>query len=237
LSRRVRTGLVAGVVVTAATLAIVVPGGGAAAATRPQTVRHSTLSSVLSRLPNYFPGIVHWKVSTSWRHYGTTDWDTNTITISAFTPLNLLYSVVAHEWSHEIQAYVYHRDFWRLIKATNRHFGGAGSSGQRGVEYAADCMAIIEGATWTDYTSCHNKKWRHDARRLLAGKRLTSHHHRHRSTGTTAYPVAEPTITKHKPVKQEPTTPEPAPAQTNPEPAPYPAPPAYTINWGPSWSR
>ena len=64
-------------------------------------MRHVNLVSAVNSLPNYFPGVVHWRISTSWKHYGTTDWDTNTITISAFTPLSLLYSVVAHEWSHE----------------------------------------------------------------------------------------------------------------------------------------
>jgi cell division septation protein DedD len=252
LSRRVRTGLLAGVVAGTVTLAVVVPGGGAAAASRPQ-VRHATLSSVVERIPNYFPGVVHWKVSTSWRHYGTTDWDTNTVTISAFTPLNLLYSVVAHEWSHEIQAFDYHRDFWGLIKSMNRHFGGAGSSGQRGVEYAADCMAIVLGATWTDYTSCHNNKWRQHAKRLLKGHRLTSHHRHHKASGTAAYPIADPTTAKptsSKPTSSKPTNSKPTSSKapdaypvettnpsTHPQPEPYRQPPAYTINWGPTWGR
>jgi hypothetical protein len=33
----------------------------------------------------------------------------------------------------------------------NRHFGGPGRSGSRGVEFSADCMAILQGATWTHY--------------------------------------------------------------------------------------
>jgi cell division septation protein DedD len=231
LSGRVRAGIFAGVVAATATLGVVVPGGGASAAARPQ-IRHATLTSVLSRLPNYFPGVVHWKVSTSWRHYGTTNWDTNTITISAFTPLNLLYSVVAHEWSHEIQAFDYHRDFWGIVRSLNRHFGGAGSSGQRGVEYAADCMAIELGATWTDYTSYHNKKWRHSAKRLLAGHPLRAYHHHHKSAPSASRPVAVPTSSKptsSKPTNAKPTTPERAPAA--PQPEPYPAPPQYTITW------
>ena len=223
LSRRVRVGVIAGVVATAATLAAVVPTGGAsAAAARSQTVHHATVQSVVAQLPNYFPGVVHWKVSTSWRHYGTTNWDTNTITISAFTPLNLLYSVIAHEWSHEIQAYDYHREFWRIVTSMNRHFGGPGTSGQRGIEYSADCMAVVLGATWTDYTSCHNKKWRHAAKRLLAGHELKARHKHHKkSSGTTAYTT--PTST---------TTPDPDPTPTSiPQPDPYPAPPQYTITW------
>ncbi len=252
LSRRVRTGLVAGVAATSATLAVVVPGSGASAVT-PQVIRHSTVNSVLQRLPNYFPGIVHWKVSTSWNHYGTTNWDTNTITISAFTPANLLYSVVAHEWSHEIQAFVYHRDFWGVVKSMNKHFGGAGSSGQRGVEYAADCMAIQLGATWTDYTSCHNNKWRHYAKRLLKGHMLKSHHRHHKASGTT--PAPEPTESTQQPTNVQPTNSKPTnskPTSSNPpkaypvdtdsssshpQPEPYTQPPAYTITWGPTWGH
>ncbi|HVT64420.1 MAG TPA: hypothetical protein VHD81_04660 [Mycobacteriales bacterium] len=233
LSRHVRAGIFAGVVATVATLGVLVPGGGASAAARPQ-IKHSALNSVLDRLPGYFPGVVHWKVSTAWRHYGTTDWDTNTITISAFTPLNLLYSVVAHEWSHEIQAFDYHREFWGLVKSMNRHFGGAGSSGQRGVEYSADCMAIELGATWTDYTSCHNKKWRHFARRLLAGHRLKAHHRHPRSTATGASPIAAPT--SPEPAASDPSSAAPASSGQTAAPAPpqpdrYQAPPQYTITW------
>ena len=157
---------------------------------RPSRQPRSSNGSAIDTLPNYFPGVVHWKLSTSWKHYGTTDWDTNTITISAFTPLSLLYSVVAHEWSHEVQAYDYRGDLWAGVKAMNGHFGGGGASGQRGIEYAADCMAILQGATWTDYTPCHNKKWRGYAKRLLSGHRLKA-----LPDSGVASPVTEPTPT------------------------------------------
>jgi hypothetical protein len=148
-----------------------------AAAAPARTVRHANLLQSIQTLPDYFPGVVHWHLSTSTKHYGTTDWDTSTITISAFTPLTLLYSVVAHEWSHEIQAYDYRGDLWAGVKAMDRSFGGGGKSGQRGIEYAADCMAILQGATWTDYTPCHSKVWRRDAHRLLAGHKLKKAKH------------------------------------------------------------
>ncbi|HVT20803.1 MAG TPA: hypothetical protein VHE57_05385 [Mycobacteriales bacterium] len=223
MSARLRAGAFAGVVASAVTMAAVIPGGGAAAATaRAQSVRHGSVLAAVNRLPDYFPGVVKWKVSTSLGHYGTTNWNTNTITISAFTPINLLYSVTAHEWSHEIQAYDYHRDFWGIVKSMNRHFGGGGASGQRGVEYSADCMAIELGATWTDYTSCHNHKWRHYARRLLKGHALKARHRHHK-------PAAKPgsgTTTS-----QEPTG-TPTPTSTDyPEPDQYPAPQQYQISW------
>jgi hypothetical protein len=134
-------------------------------------VRHANLVQAIDGLPDYYPGFVHWRLTTG-RHYGTTDWQTNTITISVFTPLSLLYSVVAHEWSHEVQLFDYRPDQVELVQQLNRHFGGAGPSGSRGVEFSADCMAILQGATWTHYTKCHNQTWRHDARILLDGKKL-----------------------------------------------------------------
>ncbi len=225
LPHRVRVGAVASAVAAAAAAATAAASGGAAAtpSLTPTALHHASVLSAVNRLPHYFPGVVHWEVSTSLRHYGTTDWNTNTIRISAFTPANLLYSVVAHEWSHEVQAYDYHRDFPSIVRSLNRHFGGGGATGQRGVEYSADCMAIMQGATWTDYTSCHNKKWRHYAKRLLAGHRLGGlHRHVHKSVT----PAAVVTKPKHKhPHKPAASAPAPAPAA----PQPAPAPTAYAI--------
>lgn len=142
-----------------------------AAAAPSRDVHRANLLSAIGGLPDYYPGFVHWRLTTD-RHYGTTDWQTNTITISVFTPLNLLYSVVAHEWSHEVQLFDYHPNQVELVQQLNRHFGGRGPSGSRGVEFSADCMAILQGATWMHYTNCDNKTWRHDARLLLEGKKL-----------------------------------------------------------------
>jgi hypothetical protein len=33
-------------------------------------------------------------------------------------------------------------------------------------------MARLQGATWTYYTACHKRHWRHGAHRLLNGRRL-----------------------------------------------------------------
>lgn len=214
-SRRLRASAFTSSVVAATATAVLLPAGAAAAApARAGAIRHATLSAALHRLPDYFPGVVHWRISLS-KHYGTTNWNTNTITISALTPPNLLYSVVAHEWSHEIQAYDYHRHFWAIVKSMNRHFGGPGTSGQRGVEYSADCMAILQGATWTHYTSCHNAAWRKDAKRLLRGHRLGTHARphaaQHKARHTAAHAGQRPTA---RPSQQAPNAPKPAPAPT-----------------------
>jgi hypothetical protein len=82
-------------------------------------------------------------------------------------------------------------------------------------------MAILQGATWTDYTSCHNSKWRHYAKRLLEGHRLGAKRHRHHKKRSSAPAPA-------------PATSSPDPTTTSsgyPQPEPYPAPPQYTITW------
>jgi hypothetical protein len=186
LSRRLRRYTAGAAAIGAAVAAVALPltHAGATPDQPQRTVHHANLMDAINGLPDYYAGFVHWKLSTDWKHYGTTDWATNTITISAFTPLNLLYSVVAHEWSHEVQAYDYHPNEVELVQQLNRHFGGPGSTGERGVEFSADCMAILQGATWTHYTACHNKTWRHDARVLLEGKKLKWLPARHDTSGT-----------------------------------------------------
>jgi hypothetical protein len=51
----------------------------------------------------------------------------------------------------------------------NAWFGGSGLTGP---ERAADCMAILQGATWTHYTTCTNTHWQAGARLLVSGHRL-----------------------------------------------------------------
>ena len=42
-----------------------------------------------------------------------------------------------------------------------------GQSGEYGLEIEADCMARVQGATWTNYTSCSNAAWRSYATKLV----------------------------------------------------------------------
>ena len=140
---------------------------GAAAPTGP--TGWSALNRAIARIPSYRPGTVRWVMSSKFGHWGTTDWYHATAYISPAVPSTYMYDVAVHEWSHELTVLDYHGDVAAATAATNRAFGGGGLVGE---ERAADCMAILQGATWTHYTSCTSPRWRHEARRLLEGERL-----------------------------------------------------------------
>jgi hypothetical protein len=113
-------------------------------------------------------------ISTRYRGtWGVTDWYHDTIYISPSVPGAYLPSVVRHEWSHELSVRAYGGDVAAAVRAMNHVFGGPGRTGIRGAEYAADCMAIQLGATWTHYTTCPLPTWRHAAAQLLAGHRIS----------------------------------------------------------------
>jgi hypothetical protein len=165
------------VAIVATAVAITLAGGSFAAAstagsTTAQDVHEGLLERVIHEVPTYRPDQVHWRLSLSLDHWGQTDWTTHTITISVLVPLPYLYSVVVHEWSHELSVLDYGGNVWPAIHAMNRHFGGGGKTGIQGTEMAADCMAILQGATWTNYTNCTRPSWRRDARRLVDGHRI-----------------------------------------------------------------
>jgi len=84
-------------------------------------------------------------------------------------PTDKLYDVAVHEWSHELSVLDYGGDVAAATRAMNATFGGSGLTGP---ERAADCMSILQGATWTHYTTCTNPAWRASAARLVAGKTL-----------------------------------------------------------------
>lgn len=133
----------------------------------------SSLRAAVSRIPSYRAHRpARWVVSARTPRWGQTDWFHNTIYISPSVPGYYLDSVVRHEWSHILQARDYHLHIRLAVKALNRTFGGPGHTGIRGAEYAADCMAIQLGATWTYYTACRRPTWRHAAIRLLHGQEL-----------------------------------------------------------------
>jgi hypothetical protein len=137
------------------------------------STRQAALNAAVGRIPGYRRhGSARWLVSTKYGHWGVTNWYTNTVYISPAVPARYLDSVVRHEWSHILEARDYRLNIPAAVAALNRHFGGAGSTGIRGAEYAADCMAIQLGATWTYYTSCREPSWQRAARRLLGGMRL-----------------------------------------------------------------
>jgi hypothetical protein len=129
------------------------------------------LNAVILRIPASI-GRVRWVVSDKYGYAGTTDWYNDTIYISPSVPSSYLFDVAVHEWSHELSVLDYGGDVDAAVKAMNAAFGGPGSTGLNGAENAADCMARLQGATWTHYTDCTDSTWRQQAAKLLAGQRL-----------------------------------------------------------------
>jgi hypothetical protein len=129
----------------------------------------AALDAAIARIPTYRPGIARWVVSRRYGHWGTADWYHATLYISPTVPTAYLYDVAVHEWSHELSVLDYGGDVDATVKATNRVFGG---SNLVGAERAADCMALLQGATWTHYTNCADASWRAAAARLVRGDRL-----------------------------------------------------------------
>lgn len=131
--------------------------------------RWRALNHAIHRLPTYHPRWARWVVGGPSSWWSTTDWYARVIYIHRSVPTDRLYSVAAHEWGHILEARAYDGNIVRMVRRLHRYYGG---SGLMGAEYAADCMAKVQGATWTHYTSCTRHSWRHGARRLLRGRPL-----------------------------------------------------------------
>lgn len=131
--------------------------------------RWVALDQAIARIRGYRPGAAHWVVSSRYGHWGTADWYHDTLYIAPTVPTGYLYAVAVHEWSHELSVLDYDGNVAMAVAAMDKHFGGTGLTG---AERAADCMAILQGATWTHYTSCTDARWRVWATRLLRGRRL-----------------------------------------------------------------
>ena len=136
----------------------------AAVAGVPMALRYA-----VGRIPAYRPGVVSdWVWSDRYGHYGATNLATREVTISPRVPSSILYSVVVHEYSHALAIWVYGSSASADV-ALMRTFGGSAAMAR---ERAADCMAIVQGATWTNYTSCGSGAWRQAAWVLVSGRRL-----------------------------------------------------------------
>ncbi|HET6907912.1 MAG TPA: hypothetical protein VFH54_01110 [Mycobacteriales bacterium] len=135
----------------------------------PQQSFGAALAAAVARIPTYTPGAARWVVSSKYDFWGTADWYHDVLYVSPDVPRDKLYDVAVHEWSHELSVLDYGGDVSAATKAMNAWFGG---SGLVGAERAADCMAILQGATWTHYTTCDNATWRKGAAKLVAGKQL-----------------------------------------------------------------
>jgi hypothetical protein len=131
----------------------------------------TALNGAIARIPGYANGApVHWVVTGSFGHLGMTNWYTDTIYLSPSIPTWQLDAVARHEYGHILEARAYGGDIPRMITALNRVFGGGGRGNLNGAEMAADCIALVNGANWTHYTSCANPTWRAAARRIIAGR-------------------------------------------------------------------
>lgn len=131
----------------------------------PVTREHTgwpALDAAIQRIPHYYPGIAHWHVADRGA-WGATQLDTGDIWIAPRTPLEDLYSVAVHEYGHAITGHLY-GGFYPAQNAADALFG---QQGEYGLEVEADCMARVEGATFTNYTPCANNTWRAYARVLV----------------------------------------------------------------------
>jgi len=127
------------------------------------------LMAQVARIPTYRPGAARWVVSRAYDFWGTADWYRDVLYVSPDVPRDKLYDVAVHEWSHELSVLDYNGDVDAATAAMNAWFGGSGLTGP---ERAADCMSILQGATWTHYTTCTNAKWRSGAKLLVSGQPL-----------------------------------------------------------------
>ena len=127
------------------------------------------LDSAIARIPSYRPRSARWVVSSRYGHWGTADWYHDTLYIEPTVPSAYLYDVAVHEWSHELSVLDYNGNVAVAVAAMNHYFGGTGLIG---AERAADCMAILQRATWTHYTTCTSTHWRAGAATLLRGHEL-----------------------------------------------------------------
>ena len=127
------------------------------------------LDAAIARIPTYRPGAARWVVSRAYDFWGTADWYHDVLYVSPDVPRAKLYDVAVHEWSHELSVLDYGGDVAAATAAMNGWFGGSDLTGP---ERAADCMAILQGAHWTHYTTCTNAQWRLGAARLIAGQQL-----------------------------------------------------------------
>lgn len=127
------------------------------------------LDQAVARIPGDGAKDATWLLQAKDGFWGTADWYHNVVWVSPRVPANRVYDVAVHEWSHLKSVKAYGGNVDAAVNAMNTYFGG---SGLDGAERAADCMARLDGATWTHYTSCQNGRWRAGAARLLAGQQL-----------------------------------------------------------------
>lgn len=133
----------------------------------PRLSPQQLLADAVARIPGH-PKTV-WVLTRDYGSWGTADWYHDIVYISPDVPAKRMYDVVIHEYSHLLSVAAYGGNVDVAMSAMNGYFGG---SGLAGAERAADCMALVQGATWTHYTTCSDNHWRDGARKLVAGQQL-----------------------------------------------------------------
>lgn len=128
----------------------------------------AALDNVIARLPAPFPPIT-WRIQDLGGHWGTTQFEAREIDIAPTVPADKIYDVAVHEWSHIRSTDTYGGNVDTAFAAMRATFTGSSIDG---IELAADCMAVLQGAKWTFYTPCTNPSWRAAAQKLLGGQRL-----------------------------------------------------------------
>lgn len=111
-------------------------------------------------------GLGHW----FWQDkgaYGATDISARIVYVAPRTPARVLCDVVRHEYVHILQGRAYRT--YAATKARMNALLGYRSSSTLGLDYVADCGALIQGATWIDY-GCPAAA-RPIAKALLQGRR------------------------------------------------------------------
>lgn len=128
----------------------------------------AALDNVIAQFPAAFPPIT-WRIKDLGGHWGTTQFEAREIDIAPTVPADKIFDVVVHEWSHIRSTDTYGGNIDTAFAAMRATFTGLSIDG---IELAADCMAVLQGAKWTFYTPCTNPSWRAAAEKLLGGQRL-----------------------------------------------------------------
>jgi hypothetical protein len=133
--------------------------------TEPAYTSWPALNAAIAQIPNYQPDTARWIVQDKGA-WGATDLDHGIIYIAPRAPLSKLFSIVVHEYSHALVGRIY----GGMAAAQTAADFSFGQQGEYGLEIEADCMAIQQGATWTDYTSCADRRWQTIAAGILRGQ-------------------------------------------------------------------
>lgn len=103
----------------------------------------SSWSGIYAAFVNSHPGPIYRVADTG--NFGNTTSDGSgtvvTVSIAPRTPVDILYSVMVHEYGHYRQNHAYGPGLGYAVRAV----------GSANLDHAADCFALAHGATWVNY--------------------------------------------------------------------------------------